>query len=322
MSDDWLGGRDSNPDNVLQRHASYRWTTSQSGIALRLGAPKLSLARERKRACPPKLARTRERRRTETLIIHVRLGTMHPAGPYLRVALGMVCVFVCSATASAQTAGYIAGTVFADIRQFGSATSQAPFLSDVSRDATGGGGGLRVGTWVHPRWTIEAGIEVASRTTAEFRGPVIAIFPPPPIVNFKSSTSFVNVSTMVGFHSPAGRRVRLGYLAGFSFIRATHTTGFPNIPLPDFRFDDRLGFDSAIAYFSSIPISRAALSLPPTTVTTRQNSGALTLGFEAAIDLKSKLAVVPEIRASTFSAAPGGASVFLIRPSVGVRWKF
>jgi hypothetical protein len=26
---DWLGGRDSNPDNMLQRHASYRWTTSQ-----------------------------------------------------------------------------------------------------------------------------------------------------------------------------------------------------------------------------------------------------------------------------------------------------
>ena len=31
----WLGGRDSNPDNVLQRHASYRWTTSQSGIPRR-----------------------------------------------------------------------------------------------------------------------------------------------------------------------------------------------------------------------------------------------------------------------------------------------
>ena len=27
----WLGGRDSNPDNMLQRHASYRWTTSQLG---------------------------------------------------------------------------------------------------------------------------------------------------------------------------------------------------------------------------------------------------------------------------------------------------
>ena len=30
----WLGGRDSNPDNVVQSHVSYRWTTSQyqSGV--------------------------------------------------------------------------------------------------------------------------------------------------------------------------------------------------------------------------------------------------------------------------------------------------
>jgi hypothetical protein len=27
--DSWLGGRDSNPDNVVQSHVSYRWTTSQ-----------------------------------------------------------------------------------------------------------------------------------------------------------------------------------------------------------------------------------------------------------------------------------------------------
>jgi hypothetical protein len=26
----WLGGRDSNPDTVVQSHVSYRWTTSQS----------------------------------------------------------------------------------------------------------------------------------------------------------------------------------------------------------------------------------------------------------------------------------------------------
>ena len=24
----WLGGRDSNPDTVVQSHVSYRWTTS------------------------------------------------------------------------------------------------------------------------------------------------------------------------------------------------------------------------------------------------------------------------------------------------------
>jgi len=28
----WLGGRDSNPDTVVQSHVSYRWTTSQDGV--------------------------------------------------------------------------------------------------------------------------------------------------------------------------------------------------------------------------------------------------------------------------------------------------
>ena len=34
---DWLGGRDSNPDNLLQRQMSYRWTTSQYRLALSKG---------------------------------------------------------------------------------------------------------------------------------------------------------------------------------------------------------------------------------------------------------------------------------------------
>ena len=29
QSEGWLGGRDSNPDTVVQSHVSYRWTTSQ-----------------------------------------------------------------------------------------------------------------------------------------------------------------------------------------------------------------------------------------------------------------------------------------------------
>ena len=29
VSEGWLGGRDSNPDTVVQSHVSYRWTTSQ-----------------------------------------------------------------------------------------------------------------------------------------------------------------------------------------------------------------------------------------------------------------------------------------------------
>jgi hypothetical protein len=226
----------------------------------------------------------------------------------MRVAVGLVCLLVSASTAEAQTSVYIAGAAFADIRQFGSTSSQAPFGGDFSRDAIGAGGGVRVGTWVHPRWTLEVGGEVATRTTATFTGPVIAIFPPPRGLNLRSSTSFVNVSTMVGFHSPAGRRVRMGYRAGFSFVRGTHKTELPFDALPFFTFEDLLG--------SITTVPRSSLTLPSGALASKQNSGALTLGIEAAIDLTPKIAVVPELRASTLSG------IFLIRPGVGARWSF
>jgi len=58
------------------------------------------------------------------------------------------------------------------------------------------------------------------------------------------------------------------------------------------------------------------------TITQEHNTGALALGFESAIDLTRRLAVVPEVRALVFSAPNNGPGVFLIRPGVGVRWKF
>src|SRR5262245_27766668 len=38
----WLGGRDSNPDTVVQSHVSYRWTTSQCQ-SRRLSGQELSI---------------------------------------------------------------------------------------------------------------------------------------------------------------------------------------------------------------------------------------------------------------------------------------
>jgi hypothetical protein len=113
---------------------------------------------------------------------------------------------------------------------------------------------------------------------------------------------------MVVFLSPAGRRVRMGYLAGFSFVRATHKTAIPSFALPFFTFEDLLGS------ITSVP--RSSLTLPTGALSSKRNSGALTLGVEAAIDLTPKFAVVPELRASTLSG------VFLIRPGVGARWSF
>ena len=233
---------------------------------------------------------------------------MHPAAPYTRLAFGFVCLLVFASTTGAQTGTYIAGAGFADVRLFDGASSPSLFGEDISRDGTAAGGSLRVGTWVHPRWTLEVGADIASRTSSSFQGPVIAIFPPVPRLELRSSTSFVSVTTMVGFHSPAGRRVRMGYLAGFSFVRATHKTELPFNSLPFFTFEDLLG------RITSLP--RSSLTLPSGALSNKRNSGALTLGIEGAIDLTSAFAVVPELRASTLSG------VFLIRPGVGARWTF
>ena len=43
----WLGGRDSNPDTVVQSHVSYRWTTSQYQSGVREGQ-ELSIISARK----------------------------------------------------------------------------------------------------------------------------------------------------------------------------------------------------------------------------------------------------------------------------------
>jgi Phage integrase family len=46
--ENWLGGRDSNPDTVVQSHVSYRWTTSQYGVAGRDELPIIFAASESK----------------------------------------------------------------------------------------------------------------------------------------------------------------------------------------------------------------------------------------------------------------------------------
>lgn len=233
----------------------------------------------------------------------------------MRIALGLVCLLVCASAAEAQTSGYIAGAAFGDIRQFGSTSGASPLVSDFSRDAIGAGVGVRVGTWVHPRWTLEVGAEVATRTTATFSGPVIAIFPPPRGLDFRASSSFINVTTMVGFHAPAGKRVRMGYRAGFSFVRATHTTELPFDPAL-FTFSAEIGSITGGAIERISSLVGSSLTLPTGSLESKNNSGALTLGIEAAISLTPTIAIVPELRASTWSG------VFLIRPGASARWSF
>jgi len=232
-----------------------------------------------------------------------------------RVALAVILALICTRTASAQPAGYVAGSVFADMREFGS-TSAVPYYGDqFSLDATGIGGGIRVGTFLHPRWSLELSAEATSRTTTDLDDAVRILSIAPGRFDFRASARFVTVTTSVAFHAPPAGRVRLAYRAGFSFVRGTYKSDYPSYILPAAIFTQ----DATSVRFPPI--------LPPpiftaSTVTQEHNTGALTLGFESAIDLTRRLAVVPEVRALVFSAPNNGPGVFLIRPGVSARWKF
>lgn len=223
--------------------------------------------------------------------------------------------------ASAQTTNYIGITGFADIRQFGTSNGCCfAGYGDVSLDATGAGGGLRIGTYLHPRWSLELGVDVATKETVEIEDQVrILIFPPPRVRDLKASTSFADVTTMVGYHPPAAGRVRLGYRVGFSFVHATYKSDYPGYyPQPLALFSD--------SRISAVPpgnLPSPTVIVPPiVALTQKQNTGALAFGFDASINFTRRLAVTPELRAMVFSTPNIGPGVFLIRPGVGVRWNF
>ena len=240
---------------------------------------------------------------------------MHPSGPSIPAILTLILIGT-AASAQAQEGIYVQGSVFADIREFGSSSSTIVDLDDGSSlNATGAGGSIRVGTWLHRRWTIETGLDLSTRTTNEFRNPyILAIFPPRTApLDLKASTSFASVTTMLGFHQRADS-VRLGYRAGFSFLRATYRTDFPDVvPLTSILTSLPSGLLTTL--LPTVP-SR----LDSATLTRTENNGALVLGFEAAIEIGDNLAVVPELRAFAFSTS--GQGTFLIRPGVGARWTF
>jgi hypothetical protein len=242
---------------------------------------------------------------------------MYRCATCIRSVLTLIFFFGAVISASAQEGIYVQGSAFADVREFGSSSSTIVGPDDESSlDAVGAGGSIRVGTWLHRRWTIEAGLDLTTRTTNDFRNPyILAIFPPglAPL-DLSASTSFASVTTMLGFHQRADW-VRFGYRAGFSFMRATYRTEFPDFAVP-LSNAAREPFALLSTLLPTLPTSR----LDNTTLTRTENNGALALGFEAAIELADNLEVVPELRAFAFSSS--GQGTFLIRPGVGARWTF
>ncbi len=247
---------------------------------------------------------------------------MHPADPLTRLALALLLTLMAS-TASAQSRLYVGGAALADIRRFDSVEYDPRVLASAfggsPMDGTSVGGGLRVGTFLHPFWSLELAADKGSRSTTEFRNPIETLPTRSSTLRLpelSSSTRFLTVSTVVGFHPAKTGRVRLGYLGGLTFVRGTYESEIPDFSyLPTLTFTD---LSSVVAGLSSV-----TLPLPGITARTLRrtdNSAGGIVGFEAAIDVSQRFALVPGVRAIVFSDRE--QSVFLIRPEAAVRWSF
>jgi hypothetical protein len=242
-----------------------------------------------------------------------------------RLSLGAAALLlVSSRSAFAQSSVFVTGAGFAEVKRFDSSNGLNYYANDgesFSLDGTAAGGGLRIGTFLNSRWSLELAGDVGGRTTSDLPDPyrLLAGALPVRIPRMRASTQFVTVNTTIGFHPAARGRVHVGYFAGVSFVRATYKSDYPSygVPIPLFS-----GGEAATG--ATLPFS---VIYPPTTFnvvtyTQKDNATGVILGFEAAINLTKHLAAVPEFRFLTFSTPQAGPGAFLIRPGVGIRWSF
>jgi len=236
--------------------------------------------------------------------------------------LAGICLLVIAHPVAAQSSVYISGAAFAEIKQFDSVTNDPRVLAgeaDFALDATGAGGGVRIGTFLHPRWTLELAVDAGSKTRKAMPNPYVSILGSSTALRFPelaASTRFFTVSTIVGFHPAKIGRIQLGYLGGFSLVWGTYES-----ELPDFRI---LPAGSFTFSSNTSTVLLPTIFPPPNfgfrTIKRHENSAGAILGFEAAVDLTAHIAAVPGIRAVTFSNS--GQTVFLFRPEIGLRWSF
>jgi hypothetical protein len=202
--------------------------------------------------------------------------------------LGML-VLPCAARAQAvPESAYVTGGVFADVKRFSGDPGESIL------DGNAAGGAIAVGTHIGSHWDLQLGLDMTGFSRTE-RPRVITLQKETFTLTSVVENQVISVATLLRYRATPHGRVRLGYLAGLSFIRLDrrfHTEaaeGTPNglIPKPD----------EAVDY-----------------------SAAPTVGLDARIAMTGHLSIVPGIHACVFRF--GNDSGLLVRPRVGIRWAF
>ncbi|MGH9313479.1 MAG: hypothetical protein ACRD09_13240 [Vicinamibacterales bacterium] len=219
-----------------------------------------------------------------------------------RVVIIVLCTFS-PAAALAQPA-YVGASLVGDIGRF---TSVEIDPATLSGELTGGGEtlgfGLVVGTALGDRWGVELEFVrpgVVDRSARQRIGPLPANAPvifPIPIIEYE--VRFVErhttLTTAAWFRQSIGDRADLCYLGGIAFVRTSQERGI--------FFEPRL----------------AVLPIPSTQTITEHTVGPM-VGVEGRIRLTDQLVLVPGVRLLAIAAA--GREGWLIRPGVGLQWRF
>jgi hypothetical protein len=220
--------------------------------------------------------------------------------------------------ARAQTRVYVSGGLFAEVTKFSRLTvtpDDFGVVNTVPEDGVTAGGGVRIGAFFSPEWSLELGVDVG-RTLSDTRtvslgSLALGAIGTPRGLQYQSQTSvrLGAATVLVGYHPPARGRIHPGLRGGLGVVRrdATYTAA-----------------SVSISTVISTPTPGSPFPLPATTatVTTSQYSSlgygvTATLAAEAAIETSDHFAVVPEVRVLT-----GGIGALVLRPGVAARWRW
>jgi hypothetical protein len=224
----------------------------------------------------------------------------------------VLCAFLFLAAASsarAQSSVYVGGSLFADLRRASGSTGTLVLDGDTA------GGGVRLGGFLAPRWSLELGVDVGGTTTGDLSNGdgittqfINGVAYPSLLISSDQhfSSRVAATSVLVGYHPPARGRLRPGFRGGMSFMH-THST---------VTVSTRYTLSgSTILPPSGVIGTTVLLPTPrPTTLNSVANEMAATVAAELAFAFFEHAAVVPEVRAHGF------ASRFVIRPGVSLRW--
>jgi hypothetical protein len=205
------------------------------------------------------------------------------------VCLAIALTAVRSAPAAAQSPVFVTGALFGDVKRF----SGDPTMNVLDGNTVGGG--LRLGAFVAPQWTLELGVDAGGSTTVLRDSPLLGVKDQatPPLRQSRTQNRLIATTALVGFHPAARGHVQLGYFGGLTLLHVARKS------------------DTLIGGLAQ-PNERDLIDLVP----------AVTMGVEARVALFHHLAVVPEARVFAFSLSPPAPAGVAIRPGVALRWTF